>query len=992
MNGWLKQLIDLSGDYDYAWFIAILAWCGVAVGAWRRDDRRETWLIWLAGANIVQAAIELTLYANYFHYQYPYVWWDLALGLSQAIGIAALWWPLAGQVVPVRPQLWRLLTLTVAVYLGVTRFDSPIYGGLSLALASAGGAWAVIRSASAVRVLGRLSPRELRRMRLGLLVVAVLPIVSTFGPLAYAMAMGRRDTDFSPFELIAAVANAVAAVLLGSALWAQRLRAAPGASESAAQRWSADLRLGFTILTVWLVFGLALAVANGRLARHTFEESLLLRARTAAALLDQAALRAALGPNFQLGETRTVRRISNGKEAQQVSVPWTEAAPFATLRSQLRQLLEANQTNTASSFFIWLMVIRDGKAIRAAQASDPEGPHPWRNIENDPALADEARLAKGRAFLEGPVADEWGPRVSANAAVMDTSTGRPLGWLTMTIEAIAWATTFAMARLQAMFVTAIGVALWVVAVMFWLRRSERELALQQAEQSAAADRAKSQFLAQVSHELRAPLQGIYGYTDLIEMTPLDVHQQDLLSSLRGQSTLMLRLVNDLVDLGALQAGAFRLNPEEVELHALVAECLDSVRTRAEAKNLEISCQLHPGVPGQARTDGARLRQVLLNLLGNAVKYTHVGGIKLRVQRCDPVNLGLPVPEWARIGVWVEFAVIDTGPGIAPEDQQRIFEPFIRLERDLAEQGAGLGLALTGRLCHALGGNVHVESDGEHGSSFIARLPLGVPGEPATGEKRVTDPAKASWPGLRVLVADDNTLMRELTVTFLRSRGARVTEACDGLTAVEECRERMFDVVLLDISMPWLDGHAAIQRLRAPRGARGRPWVIGLSAHAKPEEEARALAEGMDCFLVKPMPLAALAEAMFAAPAAQRVWRTAGVETAETGTPLRERLLEIYARETPRVMDKLRGAAQAHDWPALRSLAHYLQNSADALGDERLQRCCHDLQFAAETASDDSVGSLLTALELAANEPLALRRKQLPVSARPRAQVGQLAHA
>jgi signal transduction histidine kinase/CheY-like chemotaxis protein len=554
------------------------------------------------------------------------------------------------------------------------------------------------------------------------------------------------------------------------------------------------------------------------------------------------------------------------------------------------------------------------------------------------------------------------------------------------MSATAWATTFALARLQAMFVTAIGVALWVVAVMFWLRRSERELALQQAEQSAAADRAKSQFLAQVSHELRAPLQGIYGYTDLIEMTPLDVHQQDLLSSLRGQSTLMLRLVNDLVDLGALQAGAFRLNPEEVELHGLVAECLDSVRTRAEAKNLEISCQLHPGVPGQARTDGARLRQVLLNLLGNAVKYTHEGSIKLRVQRCDPVNLGLPVPEWARIGVWVEFAVIDTGPGIAPEDQQRIFEPFIRLERDLAEQGAGLGLALTGRLCHALGGNVHVESDGEHGSSFIARLPLGVPGDPAIGEKLVTDPAKAAWPGLRVLVADDNTLMRELMGSFLRSRGARVTEVSDGLAAVEECRERMFDVVLLDISMPWLDGHAAIQRLRAPGGARGQPWVIGLSAHAGPEEEARALAEGMNCFLVKPMPLAALAEAMFAAPAAQRVWRTAGAEIEETATPLRERLLEIYERETPRVVDRLRGAAQAHDWPALRSLAHYLQNSADALGAGQLQRCCHDLESAAKAAANDSVGPLLTAVELAANEHLAFRRKQ------PFVHVGQLAPA
>src|SRR5580692_7727110 len=149
MNDWLQQLIDWSSHQDYGWFLASLAWCGVAVGAWGHGDRREGregWLIWLAGAKVVESAIELALYANNF--RTPYLGWDFALGLSQAIGIAALWWPLVGQVVPVRSQLCRALTLTVGLYLGVTRFDSPIYGGLSLALASAGGAWAVVRSVS----------------------------------------------------------------------------------------------------------------------------------------------------------------------------------------------------------------------------------------------------------------------------------------------------------------------------------------------------------------------------------------------------------------------------------------------------------------------------------------------------------------------------------------------------------------------------------------------------------------------------------------------------------------------------------------------------------------------------------------------------------------------------------------------------------------------------------------------------------------------------
>src|SRR5580704_17332416 len=212
MNDWLQQLIDWSSHQDYGWFLASLAWCGVAVGAWGHGDRREGregWLIWLAGAKVVESAIELALYANNF--RAPYFGWDFALGLSQAIGIAALWWPLAKQIVPERPQLWRVMTVVVAaflgvmrcadVFLGVAQFNAPVYGGLIIALASAGGVLAVVRSAAAMRVLGRLPPRELRQIRLGLLAVALLPVVSTFGPLAYALGEGRRWVDFSPFEL-----------------------------------------------------------------------------------------------------------------------------------------------------------------------------------------------------------------------------------------------------------------------------------------------------------------------------------------------------------------------------------------------------------------------------------------------------------------------------------------------------------------------------------------------------------------------------------------------------------------------------------------------------------------------------------------------------------------------------------------------------------------------------------------------------------------------
>ncbi|HSY52793.1 MAG TPA: hypothetical protein VK785_00005, partial [Opitutaceae bacterium] len=378
MNDWLQQLIDWTRHQDYGWFIASLMWGVVVAGAWGRGNRREGregWLIWLAAANVIESAIQLALSAN--NYRAPYFGWDFALGLIQAVGIAALWWPLAVQVVPERPQLWRVMTVTAAAFLGVARIYEPVYGGVALALASAGGAWAVMRSAAAVRVLGRLPPLELRRMRLGLLLVALLPIVSTFGPLAYALGDGRRWVDFSPFELVSAAAHIIAAGFLGAALWAQRLRATPDTSESTAQRWNADLRLGFTILVVWLVVGVAIAEAFGRQAQGGFEKSLLLRARTAAALLDQTALRVALGPDFKLGRERT-RRLTNGHEVQQVYVPWTETAPFTALRLQLRRLRKAN----ADTVYIQLAVIRDGKVILSVIDSDPEK-YKWRNIYRD---------------------------------------------------------------------------------------------------------------------------------------------------------------------------------------------------------------------------------------------------------------------------------------------------------------------------------------------------------------------------------------------------------------------------------------------------------------------------------------------------------------------------------------------------------------------------------------------------------------------------------
>jgi two-component system sensor histidine kinase EvgS len=457
---------------------------------------------------------------------------------------------------------------------------------------------------------------------------------------------------------------------------------------------------------------------------------------------------------------------------------------------------------------------------------------------------------------------------------------------------------------------------------------------------------KSALLAHVSHELRTPLQGILGYAELLAGRPLDEEQRGWLSAQRRQGELLQRLVNDLIDLGALQSGAFTFAARPARLTSLVEETVLSLRPRAHIRQLTLDLDADPALPAWLVFDPDRLRQVLLNLVGNAIKFTAEGGVvvNLRLVTADAVT--------AR----VEIAVADTGPGIAPADQARLFRPFTRLEGTRQHEGAGLGLALAHGLCVGMGGTLAVESDGRTGTTFRARLdlPVAIP-PPPTGES----PAKPvpAHAGVTLIVADDNTLVRELYLAHFSAQGAACTGVADGLAAVAAVLTARppVDVLVLDLAMPQLDGLAVARRLRAegPAGLR----IIGASAHGNPEHRQRALAAGMDDFLVKPVKLSELSRCV------QRQLGRAVPLTGGSQLPaaLRQKLREIFTRETPVVLAALDAAFAANDWATLEARAHYLKNSAHVLTETDLAGCCEAIVVAARARAAEPASAHLAAL-------------------------------
>ncbi len=543
------------------------------------------------------------------------------------------------------------------------------------------------------------------------------------------------------------------------------------------------------------------------------------------------------------------------------------------------------------------------------------------------------------------------------------------------------------------------------------RRAELErltAELRQAMQAAeTANRSKGQFLANMSHELRTPFQGVLGMLQLMEQTPVNDLQRDMLRTAQDSARHLLALLNDILDISAIEAGRLVLQQAPVDLRKAVADVQQLMRVQAAERGLRLLVELSPELPRWVQGDATRLKQILFNLVGNALKFTPRGQVALRVG-----------PVQGR-GALLQFQVTDSGIGMDAETVSRLFQRFELGDPTISRRagGAGLGLEISRTLARMMGGDITVASQPGAGSTFTvtAALPACEPpaidpamatatmmaaaasSGPAAGRAPGQAPAAPASRPLRVVVADDNAVNRKFLGMLLGRLGHEVTQCENGQEAVDRVRRDDFDVVLMDLHMPVLDGLAATRAIRALPGDDGAIPVFALTADTLERTRDLVREAGFDRLLVKPVDAAQLAEVLgtvqprahWAAPAlgAPSEWpatmpdplfgqppesapMTLPPPLSTRFTQLNEQLpgeelpglLDMFFDDRTRTIAELREALQAGDPRQLAEAAHKLKGSARLLGFGRLARVAEEIERCVDRGRMHEAPRLLRVLD------------------------------
>jgi signal transduction histidine kinase/CheY-like chemotaxis protein/HPt (histidine-containing phosphotransfer) domain-containing protein len=510
------------------------------------------------------------------------------------------------------------------------------------------------------------------------------------------------------------------------------------------------------------------------------------------------------------------------------------------------------------------------------------------------------------------------------------------------------------------------------------RIHERTEALEEAtERALAANKAKSEFLANISHELRTPMNGILGMIDILLEESPTARQAEHLETARSCAHTLLALLNDILDLSKIEAGRMLLEKIPVDLRKISADCVRSVTPQCKQKGIEITSAVAPAVPDMLMGDPLRTRQIIANLVSNAVKFTERGGVSLNVHAGGADSMG-------RRPIFIE--VRDTGTGIAPEKQAEIFNEFTQADGSITRKygGTGLGLAITRRLVEMHGGTISVESEPGKGSTFRVTVYMDiVAGVAAETSESPAETLSADNGGgaaqadVSVLLAEDNPVNQLVVTTILQKRGFKVTVAANGVEALAALDRERADIVLMDVQMPEMDGIETARRIRQNPAWSGIP-IIAMTAHAMNGDKERCLAAGMDAYLSKPVAPSHLMKTISTylkrphqetAPAAEKRQalpaqpdRKRPSAFPDPQTDLMAGMATLFVQLAPERMHRLYSAAVRQDAATLRSQAHRLRLAAERIGAADVADRAAELVTAAASGNSSLIQDKLTRIE------------------------------